>query len=56
MQYQLVYGQGNNMPKALDDLEERIRDLSSKGWRPQGGVSIAVTCYEWYYACQAMVK
>lgn len=56
MQYQVVYETGNSMFEALNKLEKEIRDLSSEGWRPQGGVSIAVAHYDGYFVCQAMVK
>ena len=57
MQYQVVCGQDSSMRCAMEELEKKVKKLCQEGWKPQGGISIAVNEeHEWYYACQAMVK
>lgn len=56
MYYKVVCVQSANYydaaRKLAIDVEEALRD----GWRPQGGVSVAVNQYEQYTLCQALVK
>lgn len=56
MQYQVVCGQDSSMADALKELEEKVKKMCQEGWKPQGGISLAVKDYDWCYACQAMVK
>ena len=56
MKYQVVLVQDSNMNQALKELSTDVMKLCSKGWKPQGGISIAVKDYNWCYVCQAMVK
>ena len=56
MQYTILAGQGKDINESLENLEHEVRRCCNSGWRPQGGVSVTVTKYEWYSACQAMVK
>lgn len=56
MQYQIVCGQDSDMRYALKGLEKEVKKLCQEGWKPQGGISIASNDYDWYCACQAMVK
>ena len=55
MQSQVVSARDSNMTKAIEELARKVQNLCSEGWRPQGGISIAVKPYG-CYACQAMVK
>lgn len=56
MQYKILDGQGNDLNKVLDNLMHEVRKHCYNGWKPQGGVSVTVTKYDYVYACQAMVK
>lgn len=56
MQYKVVCGQSNLVHTALEELEAKVKTLCKEGWRPQGGISIAVKNFDWYYVCQAMVR
>lgn len=56
MQYKVVCGQDSKISDALETLKRKVELQCQEGWEPQGGVSIALKNYDWYYACQAMVK
>lgn len=57
MQYQVVYGYNRGLYSTLAELKEAVEKLCKDGWKPQGGVSIAVKDGSgWIYAGQAMVK
>lgn len=56
MQYQIVSKGSGDQKVTLADLEEEVASLIRHGWKPQGGVSIVCTYYDWWFATQAMVK
>lgn len=57
MQYIVVRGEDKWMENALGELETKVEKLCQAGWKPQGGISIAIKDdYEWCHVCQAMVK
>lgn len=56
MQYKVVCCQDCWVQDALEKLEKEVKNLCKEGWKPQGGISIAVKDYDWCYVCQAMVK
>lgn len=56
MEYRIVRSEGSDMNSVLKKLEVKVKLLCKEGWKPQGGISTSVTDFEWYYACQAMVK
>ena len=56
MQYKVVCCQAKWMNDALKELEAEVKSLCQAGWKPQGGISIAVKDYQWCHVCQAMVK
>lgn len=56
MQYNVVCCQDKWMDDALKKLEAEVKSLCQAGWKPQGGISIAVKDSQWCYVCQAMVK
>ena len=56
MEYQVINGQGFDMYEALKELEQKVKRECQMGWKPQGGISIAIKDYDWFYACQAMVR
>lgn len=56
MKYQVVEAGGLKIEDAVKRLEREVKELCSEGWEPQGGISIAVTDYQWYIVCQAMIK
>lgn len=56
MQYIILDGQSADINEALEKLKHEVRRYCNSGWRPQGGVSVAVTRYDYVYACQAMVR
>ena len=41
---------------AINELEKRVKKLCQEGWKPQGGISVAIKDNGWCFACQAMVK
>jgi len=46
---------------AIQVLEGKVKQLLSDGWKPQGGISVAISPrseyhHEEYYVAQAMVK
>ena len=59
MQYEVVFSTSrwcnDAIEKVLADLKTKVQDYSRRGWRPQGGVFIVHTGYE-FAAYQAMVK
>lgn len=56
MKYCIVKGEGAPLSNALSELTEKVNQKLKEGWEPQGGVAVALTDYEWFYACQAMIK
>lgn len=56
MKYQVAYGIGMHFSEALDDLEEDVKKLCEKGFKPQGGISITVDPDGACIAAQAMIK
>lgn len=56
MKYCTVHGQGNDPCDALEQLDEKVNKMLQEGWEPQGGVAVTFTDYEWFYACQALIK
>lgn len=59
MQYEVVGSYGKFMLDVLEGLKERVNEMCQAGWKPQGGISIAIEKQNspfQYYACQAMVK
>ena len=56
MKYQVVKAGGLEIEDGVKKLEREVKELCSEGWEPQGGISIAVTDYQWYIVCQAMIK
>lgn len=57
MQYRVVWCEDKWMEDALGKLEAKVEKLCQAGWKPQGGISIAIKDdYELCHACQAMVK
>ena len=54
--YKVVCGQAAKAEDAVARLEKNVIEWRSRGWKLQGGVSITVTDYGWYIACQAMVQ
>ena len=56
MDYTVVQISDKTLSSALDKLAREVREMQSKGWKPQGGVSISVTSNYWYNACQAMTR
>jgi hypothetical protein len=61
IEYQVLTGQAWRMDKAVEHLENHVREAISQGWRPLGGVN-AVALPEnqppepYYYCHQAMVR
>lgn len=56
MQYQIVAEESEGYSFALASLEKKVKLLMQNDWKPQGGLSIAYTDYEWCIAAQAMIK
>lgn len=56
MKYCIVKGEGIPLSNALSELTEKVNQKLKEGWEPQGGVAVALTDYEWFHACQAMIK
>ncbi len=56
MEYQVVYAQGAEFNKVVDELNKKVNRLIKEGWVLQGGVAQSITKYEWHFMSQAMVK
>ena len=56
MEYQVVYAQGAEFNKVVDELNKKVNKLLKEGWSLQGGVAQSITKYEWHFMSQALVK
>ena len=56
MEYQIIQTNDDAMYKAIEKLEITVQRLCKEGWRPQGGISIAVKSTGFCYVSQAMVR
>ena len=58
MEYCIVKGEGATLSSALSELTNEVNQKLKEGWGPQGGVTVVLTdtVYDWFYACQAMIK
>lgn len=52
--YKIVYATSELLYEAINEVEEKVKQLKSEGWVEQGGISISLTVY--YTVAQAMVK
>lgn len=59
MKYQVVQTESaERMEYAIEDLEQKVQKLYEDGWKPQGGISIAIETHyhsACFYASQAMI-
>ena len=59
MDYKIICAQVRYQSNATEELTEKVKKCIEKGWKPQGGVSIATTSIAnttYYIVCQAMIK
>lgn len=59
MQYKIIRTFDDLRYSCVNKLEEEVQEHLNKGWKPQGGVSIAIEKHGYevtYTACQALVK
>jgi len=60
MQYNVVHAYAVSLNGAILKLDQEVNAMLSKGWKPQGGVTITIKQCEkspdLYYAVQAMIK
>ena len=56
MKYEVFSGKGVTLEKAINQLEGIIRDGIQFGWKPLGGVSVAVYNEDMFAVCQAMIQ
>ena len=54
--YKILWSDGGVLSEATFDINMQVNQWIAKGYKPQGGISIAYRHSSWYYASQAMVK